>query len=71
MSSSQDADGNLTANGSYTYTWDGENWLIEPRPTSPAEESKNLVLAYGLHVPPGAQTGLHLEHGHPAADKQG
>jgi len=43
---SYDTDGNLTADGTYTYVWDCENRLIEVYPTSPAAGSKKLVFDY-------------------------
>jgi len=41
-----DDDGNLTADGTYTYVWDAENRLTEVRATSPEAGSKKLVFAY-------------------------
>jgi len=44
---SYDNDGNLTADGTWTYVWDGENRLIEVKKTSPSSSSdKKLVFAY-------------------------
>jgi len=43
-----DADGNLTADGLWTYTWDGENRLIgmESQAAVPAAFKKRLAFAY-------------------------
>lgn len=41
-----DADGNLTADGSMTYEWDGENRLIAAYPTSPSSGSVKVVFDY-------------------------
>jgi len=42
-----DSDGNMTADGTFTYTWDAENRLTSVTPKSPlADGAKKLVLAY-------------------------
>ena len=41
-----DDDGNMTADGAYTYVYDGENRLIAAHPTSPGAGSRKLVFAY-------------------------
>ena len=42
-----DADGNLTADGTYAYTWDGENRLIAVEPAgTPAAGDRKLEFAY-------------------------
>jgi len=43
-----DADGNLTQDGRWIYTWDGENRLIEMQPIStvPAAAKKQLLFGY-------------------------
>jgi hypothetical protein len=43
---SYDANGNLTGDGKYTYTWDGDNRLRTVTPRSPALGSKKLRLTY-------------------------
>jgi len=43
---SYDEDGNLEQDGSYDYTWDCENRLIEVAPTSPVDEDLKLKFAY-------------------------
>ncbi|GAF83527.1 unnamed protein product, partial [marine sediment metagenome] len=42
----RDADGNLTDDGPYAYTWDAENRLVAVEPTNPSNGDKKVVFEY-------------------------